>query len=186
MQSLDRFRNHQEARDAALAEIRAGRKCTHWAWFVFPQIAGLSVSKVGQHFALTPEEAKYYATDTELAGELVRTLNAVIAHEGRVGDMLGRDLVKLCSCATLFMWAAAGQNNALALACAGALFRLFKEGIGVCARTISALDGLDVCDVCGEPELTGIPVSSGVAPVSYIRCLSCQFSGREAAFITGV
>lgn len=38
--------------EAALAELRAGRKRTHWMWFVFPQIAGLGHSPMAQHYAI--------------------------------------------------------------------------------------------------------------------------------------
>jgi uncharacterized protein (DUF1810 family) len=37
-----------------LEELRAGRKRTHWMWFVFPQVAGLGFSEMSQRFALAP------------------------------------------------------------------------------------------------------------------------------------
>ena len=38
--------------DRALRELRAGRKTSHWMWFVFPQVAGLGRSATAQHYAL--------------------------------------------------------------------------------------------------------------------------------------
>jgi uncharacterized protein (DUF1810 family) len=46
-----------------LAELRAGRKQSHWMWFIFPQIAGLGRSEMAQRFSLSgkPEAAAYLA-----------------------------------------------------------------------------------------------------------------------------
>ncbi len=50
---LQRFLDAQEANHAdALAEIRSGKKRTHWMWYVFPQIAGLGFSSTAQHYAI--------------------------------------------------------------------------------------------------------------------------------------
>ena len=38
--------------DSALAELRAGRKRTHWMWFIFPQLTGLGTSPLAQRFAI--------------------------------------------------------------------------------------------------------------------------------------
>jgi uncharacterized protein (DUF1810 family) len=50
---LTRFLEAQDGiYETALAEIRAGRKVSHWMWFVFPQLAGLGASPTAQHFAI--------------------------------------------------------------------------------------------------------------------------------------
>ena len=50
---LGRFVQAQEADyDRALAEIRAGRKRTHWMWYIFPQLAGLGFSAMSQRYAI--------------------------------------------------------------------------------------------------------------------------------------
>ena len=40
--------------DRAVAELRAGRKTSHWMWFIFPQIAGLGL---GRYFGGQPDSA---------------------------------------------------------------------------------------------------------------------------------
>ena len=59
---LDRFVSAQEdVYDSALAEIRAGRKRTHWMWFVFPQLRGLGSSPISRQFAIrSAAEARAY------------------------------------------------------------------------------------------------------------------------------
>jgi uncharacterized protein (DUF1810 family) len=53
-----------------LVELRAGRKRTHWMWFVFPQIAGLGFSETSQRFALAGlEDARAYLTGRGLDEE---------------------------------------------------------------------------------------------------------------------
>ncbi len=62
--SLQRFVEAQDSNgtyDAALAELRVGHKRTHWMWFVFPQFAGLGLSPVAQHYAVSSlAEAQAY------------------------------------------------------------------------------------------------------------------------------
>jgi uncharacterized protein (DUF1810 family) len=90
---------------AALAEIRAGRKTSHWMWFIFPQIAGLGRSAMAQLYAISgADEARAYL-DHPLLGERLRecteALNAL-----RVPDAEaifgGTDAMKLKSSLTLF------------------------------------------------------------------------------------
>ena len=61
---LERFVKAQDARgtyDAALAELRAGRKTSHWMWFVFPQLAGLGLSETSRRYAISSlDEARAY------------------------------------------------------------------------------------------------------------------------------
>ena len=60
--NLNRFLDAQErVYDTVLAELRAGRKSSHWIWFIFPQITGLGHSGMAQKFAITSlDEAKAY------------------------------------------------------------------------------------------------------------------------------
>ncbi|WP_223648961.1 DUF1810 domain-containing protein [Hymenobacter psoromatis] len=79
--SLQRFLDAQ-TRDypAALAEIRAGRKRSHWIWYIFPQIQGLGFSSTSQHYAIrdAAEAAAYLAHPVlgprlrEISGELLK------------------------------------------------------------------------------------------------------------------
>jgi uncharacterized protein (DUF1810 family) len=71
---LDRFVAAQDADgtyDAALRELRAGRKRTHWMWFVFPQLAGLGRSATAQHYAVSGlDEARAYLAHPVLGPRL--------------------------------------------------------------------------------------------------------------------
>jgi uncharacterized protein (DUF1810 family) len=91
--------------DAALAEIRAGRKRTHWMWFVFPQVAGLGVSPTAQHYAIRSlDEARAYLAHPVLGPRLVECAEALLAVQGRTAHAIfGRpDDLKLRSSMTLF------------------------------------------------------------------------------------
>jgi uncharacterized protein (DUF1810 family) len=103
---LDRFLQAQASTyDRALAEIRAGRKRTHWMWYVFPQCAGLGVSPTSQRYAIRSiAEAEAYLRHPVLGPRLVECCEAVVAIEGRsAAEVFGSpDNLKLRSCATLF------------------------------------------------------------------------------------
>ena len=105
---LDRFIEAQDAQGtyrAALAELRAGRKHSHWMWFVFPQLAGLGRSPTAQFYALTSlAEARAYAAHPVLGARLRECAAALLALDGRsADDVLGPvDALKLRSCMTLF------------------------------------------------------------------------------------
>src|SRR5579872_106373 len=65
--------------DRALAEIGAGRKASHWMWFVFPQIAGLGRSPTSARYAIASlEEARAYLVH-EVLGRRLRTAAAAVA-----------------------------------------------------------------------------------------------------------
>jgi uncharacterized protein (DUF1810 family) len=104
--TLRRFLEAQERDyDRALAEIRAGRKRTHWMWYVFPQFAGLGGSPMSQRYAIRSlEEAKAYLAHPILGPRLIECAEAVLAVRGRsAADIFGSpDDLKLRSCATLF------------------------------------------------------------------------------------
>ena len=89
----------------AIAELRAGRKRSHWMWFVFPQYRGLGSSPMSQRFAIRSlDEARAYLAHPVLGPRLRECTSAVIDVEGRSAhDIFGSpDDLKLRSCATLF------------------------------------------------------------------------------------
>jgi uncharacterized protein (DUF1810 family) len=89
----------------ALAEVRAGRKRSHWMWYVFPQFAGLGFSATSQRYAIRSEaEARAYLAHPALGPRLAECCEAALAVEGRSAtDIFGSpDDVKLRSSATLF------------------------------------------------------------------------------------
>ena len=91
--------------DQALAELRSGRKRTHWMWWVFPQLAGLGVSATSQHYAIkSASEAAAYLAHPVLGPRLLESVETVLAITGRSAhDIFGSpDDMKLRSCATLF------------------------------------------------------------------------------------
>jgi uncharacterized protein (DUF1810 family) len=103
---LDRFVQAQEDGYAqALAEIRAGRKRSHWMWFVFPQIAGLGSSAMAVRYAISSlAEARAYLQHPVLGPRLVECSEAACAVKGRSAlEIFGApDDLKLRSSATLF------------------------------------------------------------------------------------
>ena len=91
--------------DAVLAELRAGRKRSHWMWFVFPQIAGLGFSPMAQRYALASlDEARVYLAHPVLGDRLRRCTDLVLAVEGQgITAILGTpDDMKFRSSMTLF------------------------------------------------------------------------------------
>lgn len=103
---LDRFVQAQEgAYPAALAEVRAGRKRSHWMWYIFPQFAGLGRSATSAHYAIRSRaEAEAYLEHPVLGPRLREITEAALSVEGRSAhDIFGSpDHLKLRSSATLF------------------------------------------------------------------------------------
>jgi uncharacterized protein (DUF1810 family) len=98
----------------ALSELRAGRKRTHWMWFIFPQIAGLGTSAMAEKYAIrSAEEAVAYLADPILGSRLLRCVEAMLGVTGRSAhEILGSpDDVKLRSSMTLF--AAVSEHDSL-------------------------------------------------------------------------
>ena len=88
-----------------LAELRAGRKSSHWMWFVFPQIAGLGSSPMAQKFAITClAEAKAYLQHPVLGPRLLKCCQLINEVEDRsINQILGSpDDAKFRSSMTLF------------------------------------------------------------------------------------
>jgi uncharacterized protein (DUF1810 family) len=105
---LERFVDAQDAGgtyDQALAELRRGRKTSHWMWFVFPQVAGLGRSSIARHYALAGlEEARDYLAHPVLGARLRESCEALLgAPEASAEEVLGSvDAMKLRSSMTLF------------------------------------------------------------------------------------
>ena len=95
----------------ALAEIRLGRKRTHWMWFIFPQLAGLGRSEIAKHYAIgSIDEATAYLTDPILGPRLREAVAALQdLQDVSAIDVFGEiDALKLRSSLTLFSMAGAG------------------------------------------------------------------------------
>ena len=70
--------------EAALAEMKAGRKQSHWIWYVFPQIAGLGMSHMSQLYAIRDrDEAVAYLRHPVLSARLLEITTAVAEHVQR-------------------------------------------------------------------------------------------------------
>ncbi|MGL6096358.1 MAG: DUF1810 domain-containing protein [Fimbriiglobus sp.] len=104
---LARFLEAQEGvYEQALAEVRAGRKYTHWMWFIFPQIDGLGSSSMAKRYAIKGRaEAEAYIAHPVLGPRLVACAAAAAAvpRPASALDVFGSpDDQKLRSSATLF------------------------------------------------------------------------------------
>lgn len=103
---LSRFHEAQKRTyERALSEIRAGRKQSHWMWFIFPQIHGLGFSAMARRYAIRDlQEARNYLEDPVLGKRLAEISEALLALEtDDPGKVMGYpDDRKLCSCMTLF------------------------------------------------------------------------------------
>ena len=103
---LDRFVAAQDpVYSTVLAELRTGRKHTHWMWFVFPQIAGLGSSEMARRYAIgSGDEAAAYLAHPVLGPRLRECARLVATHADRaIGDILGSpDDLKFHSSMTLF------------------------------------------------------------------------------------
>ncbi len=107
---LHRFEQAQaDALPTALAELRAGRKRSHWIWYVFPQIAGLGSSPMAQRYALASlDEARAYLAHPVLGPRLRESTEAALGGAtGSAHDLFGSpDDLKFRSSMTLFALAA--------------------------------------------------------------------------------
>jgi uncharacterized protein (DUF1810 family) len=109
---LNRFVEAQDAGGtyaAALAELRRGRKTSHWMWFVLPQVAGLGRSETAQRYAVSGlDEARAYLADPVLGQRLRECAEVLLELPGSdaVAVFGSIDAVKLRSSMTLFSRAA--------------------------------------------------------------------------------
>lgn len=93
----------------AVAELRRGRKTSHWMWFVFPQIAGLGHSSMSRRFAISSlQEAQAYLEHPVLGPRLAECAAILLESTGRDAEQVfgSVDAQKLHSSMTLFMRAA--------------------------------------------------------------------------------
>jgi uncharacterized protein (DUF1810 family) len=108
--NLQRFVDAQQpVFEAARAELRAGRKRTHWMWFIFPQIEGLGHSDMARRFAIASlDEAKAYLAHPILGARLRECSRLVADLDGRAVDAIFPypDDMKFQSSMTLFARAA--------------------------------------------------------------------------------
>ena len=127
---LQRFIDAQApVHDQVLAELRAGRKRTHWMWFVFPQLRGLGHSAMAERYGIASlDEARAYLEHPLLGPRLIECTTLVTAVRDRsLNAILGSpDDLKFVSSMTLFARVAAGPaspitvfDTALAVHCDG-------------------------------------------------------------------
>ncbi|WLR99261.1 DUF1810 domain-containing protein [Shinella sumterensis] len=111
---LKRFVDAQElVFNTALAELHAGRKQTHWIWFIFPQLRALGRSATAEFYGITSlDEARAYLQHPLLADRLTRATDAVLVHRDRTAhDIFGSpDDLKFRSSMTLFDVASSHEN----------------------------------------------------------------------------
>jgi uncharacterized protein (DUF1810 family) len=107
---LQRFLDAQDpVIDAVRAELRAGRKRSHWMWFVFPQLAGLGFSSTAQFYGIASlDEARAYLAHPVLGPRLRECCALMLGVPARSAhDILGSpDDLKFRSCLSLFSLAA--------------------------------------------------------------------------------
>ena len=147
--NLDRFRLAQQRDyEGALAELRAGRKRSHWIWYVFPQLAGLGSSPMSETYGLHGvEEATAYVGDPLLRNRLLAVSNAVRAHVDRepaapLRTVMGSeiDALKLVSSMTLFREVARRASDEELAAVADSILQAAKkQGFAECEFTLSVL-----------------------------------------------
>nr|WP_255771887.1 DUF1810 domain-containing protein [Microbulbifer guangxiensis] len=111
---MDRFLKAQaDSYEQALAELQAGRKQSHWMWYIFPQIQGLGRSATARHYAIRDRtEAEAYLQHPQLGERLRKCAEALLSVEGRTAhQILGSpDDLKLKSSMTLFNEVATGES----------------------------------------------------------------------------
>lgn len=113
---LERFVKAQDSAGTyqrAVAELRGGRKTTHWMWFIFPQLTGLGRSEMAQAYAISDlAEAQAYLAHPILGPRLIECAEIVAAQQGRSAEQMfgGVDAIKLRSSMTLFAHAAPDQT----------------------------------------------------------------------------
>ncbi|CAH1664415.1 Calpastatin [Hyphomicrobiales bacterium] len=113
--NLQRFLDAQESVwPDALAEMKAGRKRSHWIWFVFPQMRGLGLSPNSEFYGIASlDEAQAYLAHPVLEMRLATIVEAVLAHEGKSANAIfgSPDDMKLRSSMTLFDTASGDGAN---------------------------------------------------------------------------
>ena len=110
---LSRFKHAQDSvMGNVYRELEAGKKTSHWMWYVFPQFFGLGHSEMANHYAIKSlDEARAYFSHPVLGERLVKCLRLVMSTEGRSSrDIFGYpDYLKFHSSLTLFLQATGEQ-----------------------------------------------------------------------------
>jgi uncharacterized protein (DUF1810 family) len=113
--NLERFVKAQDpVFEGVLTELRAGRKQSHWMWFIFPQVQGLGYSSTTVHFSIkSPAEARAYLAHPILGHRLQECMEILLGLEARsAGDIFGTiDAMKLRSSMTLFAHLAGADSS---------------------------------------------------------------------------
>ena len=106
VKGLARFieaQDHNHTYQTALEEIRAGKKKTHWIWFVFPQMAGLGKSEKSNFYGICHRgEAYDFIENPILRERLIEATEAVYYNDKSVYEIFGHDAVKVACCMKLF------------------------------------------------------------------------------------
>jgi uncharacterized protein (DUF1810 family) len=112
---LDRFlRAQAPVWDGVVAELRAGRKRSHWIWFVFPQLRGLGRSATSWEYGITTlEEARAYLAHPVLGARLREACDLLLAAPGGDPEAIlgGIDALKVRSSMTLFLRADPSEHR---------------------------------------------------------------------------
>lgn len=152
--SLERFKTAQDSSGAgfatALAELRGGRKTSHWIWYIFPQLEGLGRSSTARAYALRNlDEAVVYLSDPLLRARLLQVTEIVaeqLSRGVRLVELMGGtiDALKLVSSLTLFELAVGEIGGAeceaelrrFAECCAAVLAAGERQGYPRCGYTL--------------------------------------------------
>lgn len=106
---ITRFLDAQDSKwngySVALREIMAGKKISHWIWFIFPQLRGLGHSRMAQYYGIADRrEAEDYLNHPVLGARLREITEALLEHSDKsaIAILGGIDALKVKSCMTLF------------------------------------------------------------------------------------
>lgn len=106
---ITRFIDAQDSKwdgyTTALSEIKAGRKVSHWIWYIFPQLRGLGHSRMSHYYGIADrQEAEDYLNHPVLGTRLREISEALLTHTGKSAESIlgGIDALKVKSCMTLF------------------------------------------------------------------------------------
>ena len=137
--NLNRFVVAQESPyfgyDVALKEIRAGKKSSHWIWYIFPQMRGLGRSHYAQFYGIVDvAEATAYLNHQVLGARLREISQALLEHRAMSAEQIlgGIDACKVRSCMTLFNRLAPNEVF-------GQVLEAFYDG--ECQATLAMLEG---------------------------------------------
>jgi len=137
---LSRFVRAQDGvYDEVLAELRRGRKRSHWMWYIFPQLEGLGHSATSKRFAIkSQEEARRYLQHPVLGNRLKDCAETLLAAEGRsASEIFGfPDDMKLKSSMTLF--ASVSEPGSVFVRILDKYFHAERDG-----KTIALLESLE-------------------------------------------